>query len=102
MSVIESLIAIIMMAILVQFVVDVLKGILGEWVLQWLPVKLLAAIVGITIALMFQLDIFAMLGFVTPYVIIAYIITGLIISAGSEAVHELIAKLRESRGIMDD
>jgi len=92
-----ALLTIIIFATLVQFLTDIVKGLLPEVVLRVLKPPLIAAVLGVSLAMIFQVDIFAALGFTTPYALAAWIFTGLILSAGSSAVHELIAKLRESR-----
>ena len=45
----------------------------------------------------FDIDFFALMGYSSQLPIIAKVITGLILSSGSTGVHELVAKLRESR-----
>ena len=52
---------------------------------------------GALFALMFDIDFFALMGYSSQLPIIAKVITGLILSSGSTGVHELVAKLRESR-----
>jgi hypothetical protein len=58
---------------------------------------LYALVIGIVVAFVARIDVLLSLGFETVPVI-GYIITGIVVSGGSSAVHELIAKLRESRG----
>jgi len=97
----DILIGIILLATLVQFVVDRIKTIIPIQAIG--PVELApiyAAIIGIVIAIVAQVDILAALGFQSQP-IVGEVMTGLIISGGSTAVHELIAKLRESRGSGD-
>lgn len=101
MTLAAALLAIIMMAILVQFLVDQVKKILPTVVMKYLQPPLIAAIIGIAIAIFYQIDLFEALGFGTQYALASWIFTGLILSSGSTAVHELIAKLRESRGGID-
>jgi hypothetical protein len=95
---IAAIILVFLLATLVQYIVDIFK--------KAIPVAAVGAvalapiyslIVGVTLAVIFQVDIMAALGFTTPYALAGWIITGLILSGGSSAVHELIAKLRESR-----
>ncbi len=90
--------AILTFALLVQFVVDILKGMLPAFITKYISSNLLAAAVGVLTSFSFSLDVFKMLGYSTPNASVAYFITGLIISAGASPVHELIAKIRESRG----
>jgi hypothetical protein len=94
----DLFIVIILLATLVQFIVDRLKALIP--VAQIGTVKLApiyALIIGITFAIMSHVNIITMAGFeMQP--LIGEITTGIIISGGSAFVHEVIAKLRESRG----
>lgn len=93
----DELLLFVLLATLVQFLVDRIKTLIpyeniGKIALApWYSV-----IVGIGLAFVVQLDFLASLGLNTISTI-GYIVTGLVISAGSAAVHELISKLRESR-----
>lgn len=102
MDAVYTLISLVIFALLVEFVVDILKNLLPAHITETIvtPPRL-AAIAGLILAFAFHLDIFAMLGYETEFLWIAYFITGLIISAGSIPVHELIAKLRESRDLYE-
>ena len=84
-------------AILVQFLVDRIKDIVGEKVMGYIKAPVWAALVGIVFAFLFQLDVFAMFGYAAQLPFLAYIITGLILSAGAAPIHELIEKVRASR-----
>ncbi len=95
---ISVIITVIMLAIVVQFVVDIIKGIIpileiGTFKLS--PVY--ALIVGIILAIVYNVNIMAGLGFVGNAEIVGQIVTGLVVSGGSSFVHELFSKLRESR-----
>lgn len=97
MEIITALISILILATVVQFITDIIKGWLPPGVLKYLTPLIISAIIGITIAILFRVDVFAAGGYVTRYPIFAQIFTGIIISAGAPLIHELIAKLRESR-----
>ncbi len=90
---------IVVFAILIQFCVDRIKDITGEKVMKVIPAPIWAVAFGVLYALMFNIDFFALLGYETTVPIISKIITGLILSSGSTGVHELLAKLRESRKV---
>ena len=98
MTLTAAIIAILVMATLVQYLTDIVKTILPTKVLTFAKPPLIAALIGIALAVLFQVDLFAALGFGTQYALASWIFTGLILSSGSTAVHELIAKLRDSRG----
>lgn len=93
----EIFIVIIVFAILIQFLVDQIKQILGTKIMQHIQPVLIAVILGILFAFMFDLDFFKILKMQSKIPIINYILTGLILSSGAPAIHELLAKLRESR-----
>jgi hypothetical protein len=97
MNALEALVGIILLATLVEFVVARIKAILPWKTIGTFELApLYAAIIGIVVAIVAKVDILAMLGFASQPVV-GEIITGLVMSGGSTAVHELIAKLRESR-----
>ena len=82
---------IVVFAILIQFLVDRVKELVGDKVMNIVKAPVWA------VALMFDIDFFALMGYSSQLPIIAKVITGLILSSGSTGVHELVAKLRESR-----
>ena len=84
-------------AILVQFLVDRVKDIVGEKVMGYVKAPAWAATLGILFAFLFQLDVFAMFGYTAQLPAMAYVMTGLILSAGAAPIHELIEKVRTSR-----
>lgn len=102
MEILSTIFTLVIFAVLTEFVVNVIKGWLPEVALKYIKPPLLAAIIGLVLAFAFQLDIFSMLGYETPWAYVAFAVTGIIVSAGSVPVHELIAKLRESRAGLDD
>jgi hypothetical protein len=102
MDIITALVQIIILATLVQFITDIVKGWLPATVLKIVTPLIISAIIGIGIALLLSIDLFTQAGYVVAYPIVSQIITGVILSAGSTAIHELIAKLRESRGGAQD
>lgn len=84
-------------AILVQFCVDRIKGLVGETVMKYIPAPVWAVGFGVLFAFLFQLDVFAMFGYTAQFPIAAYIITGLILSAGASPIHELVEAVRGVR-----
>jgi len=84
-------------AVLVQFLVDRIKDIVGEKVMGYVKAPVWAALLGVLFAFLFQLDVFAMFGYSAQLPALSYIITGLILSAGASPIHELIEKIRASR-----
>lgn len=93
-----ALLTVLIMALICQYLTGIFK--------TWIPLKevwkvpvppLLAGVIGITLAVLFEVDLFAALGFKTHYALAAWVLTGVAISAGSGPLHELFAKLQESR-----
>jgi len=92
---IENLILIILLSVIVEYLVNVIKPLIPE---TDYPIPLvISLVIGIALAVVVKADILTAVGFSPSYLIISYIVTGLIVSGGSTAVHELIAKLRASR-----
>jgi chromate transport protein ChrA len=101
MEIAGTIVLILIAAMVVQFAVQVIKTWLPAPVLAVLTPQLQAAVLGIVIAVVYQLDIMAALGFQTQYAQAGWLLTGLIISAGSEPLHELIARIRAGRSDLD-
>lgn len=97
MEILTSLFTLVIFAVIVEFAVNVLKGLVPAGVSKYITPLIQAAAVGVLLALAFGINIFTMLGYASTVPIVGEIVTGLIISAGSVPVHELIAKLRASR-----
>ncbi len=92
---INNIVMIILLAIIVEYIVNLIKPLMPE---TNYPVPLvISLVIGIALAVVVKADILTAVGFNPEYLIISYIVTGLIVSGGSTAVHELIAKLRASR-----
>lgn len=93
----EALFSVLVLATMVQFIVEIVKGWLPAKVSKYITPQILAAIFGIAVALVFSIDVFALAGYQTAVPYVGCILTGIILSAGSSAMHELIAKIRDSR-----
>jgi hypothetical protein len=93
----DGFIAVTLLAILVQFLVDRIKGIIPVtkiWKIELAPIYSL--IFGIVLAFVAKIDLMAALG-LQSITTIGYIVTGIAISGGAGALHELIASVRENR-----
>ncbi len=93
----DAVAIIIVFAILIQFCVDRVKEIAGEKVMGDVKAPVWALAFGIVFALVFKIDLFQLMGYPADIPIVAKVFTGLILSSGSTGVHELIAKIRDSR-----
>ena len=91
----NNIVMIILLSVIVEYIVNLIKPLMPE---TSYPVPLvISLVIGIALAVVVKADILTAVGFNPEYLIISYIVTGLIVSGGSTAVHELIAKLRASR-----
>ena len=98
-----AIILVFLLATVVQYIVDIIKGAIPLTAIGQVKLApIYSLIVGVALAIIFQVDLMAAVGFATPYALAGWIITGLVVSGGSSAVHELIAKLRESRSSSQD
>lgn len=93
----DAVAIIIVFAILIQFCVDRVKEIAGEKVMGYVKAPVWALAFGIVFALVFKIDLFQLMGYPADIPIVVKVFTGLILSSGSTGVHELIAKIRDSR-----
>ncbi len=92
---IENVVMIILLSVLVEYIVNLIKPLMPE---TEYPVPLIISLViGVCLGLLVRVDILSAVGFEPVNLTVSYVITGLIASGGSTAVHELIAKLRASR-----
>ena len=92
---INNIVMIILLAIIVEYIVNLIKPLMPE---SEYPVPLiLSLVIGVCLGLLVRVDILSAVGFEPVSLTVSYVITGLIASGGSTAVHELISKLRASR-----
>lgn len=96
------LLLLIVFAVLIQFIVERLKVVLGNKVMKYLPADVLAALLGVLFAFMFSIDVFKYFDMNETIPYVGNIISGLIISAGAPAIHEFIANIREQRKLLQD
>lgn len=96
---INNILMIILLSVIVEYIVNLIKPLMPE---TSYPVPLvLSMVIGICLGLLVKVDILSAVGFEPVNQSISYVVTGLIASGGSTAVHELIAKLRASRQDVD-
>ena len=96
---INNIVMIILLSVIVEYIVNLIKPLIPE---TNYPVPLIISlIVGMGLGLLVRVDILTAIGFEPVNLTVSYVITGLIASGGSTAVHELIAKLRASRDDLD-
>lgn len=90
-------------AVVVEYLVNFIKKPLPEaWKSQEFIPWLIAAIVGVLVAVMFKIDILQQLGLASISDIAAYVISGLILAGGSTVVHEFIGNQKAKRWINEE
>lgn len=94
----DKLALVIALALVVEYITNILKPLVPNIENIKYPIPLVIALaVGITLTLTTQINLLNIIGLNTTNQYIGFITTGVIIAGGSTAVHELLAKLRESR-----
>lgn len=99
---VTELIIIIIISIICQFVTDQIKRLFrfhkGRYFKNKINLKVLTSIIfSVLLCISYEADIFVLLGMSTSFPLIGQIITAIIVSSGSTAVHELISKINETR-----
>ena len=75
-------------AVLIEAVTSYIKLIVVEHKIQWQVVATI--VIGVVMALVFQVDLFALIGFTTIMPVFAFVLTGIILSRGANYVFDLI------------
>ncbi|KXS40494.1 MULTISPECIES: hypothetical protein [unclassified Candidatus Frackibacter] len=89
--VLESLSTVLLLAILVEMVTNTFKSIFS---IKGSRSKMIAVMIGITVCISTQIGILHKLDVDIYYDVIDYIITGIIISRGSHAIHDISSGLK--------
>ncbi len=90
----KSISTIALLAIVVEVVTDILKGLIPAEILKPTYSKAIALLVGITITVLSRVGMVVEMGLnISP--VLDYIVTGLIVSKGSNAVHDFSSMLRD-------
>ena len=88
----EKLLAIVFMAIVVEGLVEYVKLGLQKSICAEIVATM---VLGVAIAFLYDLDIFAALGIMARFEYVGNVLTGLVISRGSNYVFDLIGKFSE-------
>ena len=84
---------IVVLAIVVESTVEALKNIWSKGKLNW--IQILALGVGLSLAIATRTDLLEMFNITSTTPIIGMVVTGVLISRGGNATHDLLDKLRE-------
>lgn len=85
---------VVMFAILVEAIIEIVSNVVGE---DGLNVKVLVSIIiSVALTVAFNLDALAMFGFVSPVPLMGSVLTGIVISRGSNFVSDLFSKLQSN------
>lgn len=85
---VNLLVGFLIFAILVEAIVSYIKLIVVDKKVQWQII--VAAGIGITMAVMFNMDLFALLGFSASVPVIGAVFSGLILARGSNYVFNIV------------
>lgn len=101
-KVISCLLMVLTFACLIQFLTEIIKKIVGNKIMNYISANVLAAILGVLFAFSFNVDLFICFELQCSVPYISYIVSGLIMSAGSPAIYEFIQYVREQRKMLQE
>jgi hypothetical protein len=90
--VVETFVTLFVLSILCEAVVEWLKGIVPA--LAGVAVQIAALVVGLVLAFGAGQNLFALIGVEFAYPIVGTVLAGIVVSRGSNYIHDLIAKLQ--------
>ncbi len=90
----SQFISLILMAVIVEGLITYARTFIVSGKFQWQ--MFLAIIIGIIVTLIYNVDIFSMLGIVTAVPFVGNVLTGIIISRGSNYIFDLIKSLQNA------
>lgn len=83
---------VVMFAILVEAIIEIVSSVVGD---GGINMKVLTSIIiSVALTVAFGLDALAMFGFVSPVPVMGSVLTGIVISRGSNFVSDLFSKLQ--------
>jgi hypothetical protein len=95
----SQFISIILMAIIVEGLITYAKTFIVSGKFQWQ--MLVGIILGITVTLAYNIDIFALLGIISRVPYVGSVLTGIIISRGSNYIFDLIKALQSAGKVFE-
>lgn len=97
MNVFLALSGFIVLAIIVEAIVEVVKPLFPEKIIGIQMPVLLGIVFGIVVTLIAGYNVFEPLGFSISSKVLGEVLTGILAGGGSKLAHELVSKLRASR-----
>ncbi len=92
---IDALTTILLLALVVEFATEVIKNITS---IKKGFSKIIAILIGMILCVSTQTGLLQVFGLDTYYPIIDYLLTGLIISRGSNIIHDLFSRINQGKG----
>lgn len=86
--------SLLVFAILIEAVITNIRWVVEE---QFNWIKIVSLVLGVALALIYQIDLVGQLGFVSIVPYVGNVLTGIILSRGSNFVYEIIANLKANR-----
>ena len=83
--------SIIVMAIVVESVVDIIKDVFVNKTVMWQ--KIVSIVLGIVVAIGFGVDLFAMFGLTSTIPYLGTVLSGLLMSRGANYISDILAKI---------
>ncbi|MHB1125598.1 MAG: hypothetical protein ACYC2T_01365 [Bacillota bacterium] len=87
----EAIQALVFMSIVVEFIVGVFKKLISDRYSQ-----LVSMGVGVLLCITYRVGIFAAMGLITDYPIVDYVLSGIVVSRGSNALYDLVSKRKSA------
>lgn len=94
MAIVGSVVIYLILACIIEFIVERIKNILPEVVLRYITPATWSVVISLVVCFMFSLDLFQLFGLESTWEIPAIVLTAIALSAGSTPLHHLFDKLR--------
>lgn len=82
---------ILIAAVIIEAVIEYIKCIANR---KFNPACLFSIILGVVAAILFHMDLLSVFGLYSPVPLVGNVVTGVLLSRGSNYVYDLIAKLK--------
>ncbi|MBQ7800008.1 MAG: hypothetical protein IJ370_05905 [Oscillospiraceae bacterium] len=92
--------AVLIMAVIVEAVIDYVKGWVVQKKIQWQQIA--GVLFGVAVSFAYSLDIPALVGIESGIKYVGIVLTGVLISRGSNYVHDLYKTLISKKGVKSE